>query len=239
MAKGTIQNRDSFLAHVADTLGRERRTKVERPAWQYNPQAEVFKGYSQDQLVEALKQQCKNIHTDFVETNTEGLKQAISEVITRYGGKSVVTWDDERFETSGLTSYLNEELPNNEINVHVWDKNGGQENLDISAKADVGITFSDTTLAESGTVVLFSDNGKGRSVSLLPATYIAIVPKSTIVPRMTQVAQEVRQKIESGELVASCVNFISGPSNSADIEMNLIVGVHGPIKATYIVVDDQ
>ena len=98
--------------------------------------------------------------------------------------------------------------------------------------------FSDITLAESATVVIFNDSLKARSISLLPKTFIGIIPKSSIVPRFTQAAEKMEQLIENNELVPSCVNFISGPSNSADIEFNLVVGVHGPIKVSYIVVND-
>lgn len=108
----------------------------------------------------------------------------------------------------------------------------------MAEQANIGITISDLTLAESGTVVLFSSRDKGRTVSFLPQASIILVPKSSIVPRMTQVARVISKKIRNGEKIASCINFITGPSNSADIEMILVVGVHGPTKASYIIIED-
>ncbi|PTX54982.1 L-lactate dehydrogenase complex protein LldG [Melghirimyces profundicolus] len=241
MKKGTIHHQEAFLNHIADRLGRKRRTKgVKRPKWSTLPQWNVYQGHSPEQLVDVLKEQCQSIHTDVEETTIRNLPHVVSEVITRYQGKKIVTWDDPRFEEFGLQSYLEKNLPEQGAEVHVWDENRSREkNIQIAERAEIGITFSDITLAESGTVVLFSDKGKGRSVSLLPENYIAIIPKSTIVPRMTQAAHEIHKRVEKGDPVASCVNFISGPSNSADIEMSLVVGVHGPVKVTYVIVTDR
>ncbi|WP_407271208.1 lactate utilization protein C [Radiobacillus sp. PE A8.2] len=239
MGNGEIKNRDAFLQNIASQLGRERKTTgVTRPTWKHQVQWSVLANHTQDQLVDVLEEQCKSIHTSFIRTNASELSDSLLAVIKEYGGKSVMISDDSRFQSASLhESFVSWE--NQDIAVHRWDHQKSEDSIRIAEQADVGITYSDITLSESGTVVLFSDQGKGRSVSLLPATYIAIIAKSTIVPRMSQATREIHQRVKDGESISSCVNFITGPSNSADIEMNLVVGVHGPIKATYILVEDQ
>lgn len=237
---GNIQNREAFLGKIANRLGRKQTlTNVERPKWKYSPQDEVLKGATQDELVEVLKNQCKNIHTDFVVTNLGRLKDTIKDVVNQYGGGPVVTWKDERFVQYGLQHLFQQEWATEGVEVHTWLDKKERENIQKADKANIGITISSITLAESGTAVLFSDNQKGRTVSFLPANSIILIPKSSIVPRMTHAARQIREKTNNGEHLASCINFITGPSNSADIEMNLVVGVHGPVKATYILIEDQ
>src|SRR5699024_5352918 len=191
----------------------------------------------QDELVDVLAKQCEVIHTDFKRTNRDGLAGVLKSVIEGYDGKAIIASSDSRNEDYGLNDVY-QKLQDNGLDVHLWDETKGKENQVFAERADVGITFSDITLAESGTVTLFNNKYNGRSISLMPRTYIAIIPKSTIVPRMTQAAEQIHHANEQGHDVVSCVSFVTGPSNSADIEMNLIVGVHGPVEVTYIVVDD-
>lgn len=88
-----------------------------------------------------------------------------------------MTWKDERFSKWGLNSLMKEKWPSEKIDVFEWDYKLGEENVHKAENANVGITISEITLAESGTVVLFSDKDKGRTVSFLPATSIMLIPK--------------------------------------------------------------
>jgi L-lactate dehydrogenase complex protein LldG len=235
---GTIQNRDQFLNTIAKRLGRARLTTVEPPKWKYQPQYEVFKDTTQDELVEILEDICDVIHTKFYKTDKADLPKMLNQVVEGFGGGPILTWKDKRFAEWGLGELFNNEWPNKKMDVYEWDYKKGDENIRIAERANVGITISEITLAESGTVVLFSNENRGRSINFLPATYIALIPKSTLVPRMTQAAVKMREIEQNGGKVPSCINFITGPSNSADIELNLVVGVHGPIKASYILIND-
>lgn len=234
MMESAIQNRDRFLDQIANRLGRERMiAHLERPKWKYRPQEEVLKNATQDELVDVLKEQCKKIHTSICITELKHLPAALNDVVSAYGGDPIITWKDERFSRWGLDSLLKVEWASYE-----WNPAKEEENIKLAEKANIGITISEITLAESGTVVLFTDKNKGRTVSFLPAAYIALIPKSSLVPRITQAAVKMREIYHTTGQVPSCINFITGPSNSADIELKLVVGVHGPVKAHYIVIND-
>jgi L-lactate dehydrogenase complex protein LldG len=236
---GTIQNREKFLNQIASRLNRPRiSSPVERPSWKFQPQYEVLKDASQDELLEVLKEQCKKIHTNLYTPDSKELPAILSDIVANYGGGPVVTWKDERFSQWGLDYLMKKEWPDQNIEVYEWNFRLGEQNIRKAEQANVGLTISEITLAESGTVVLFSDENKGRTVSFLPATSIVLIPKSTLVPRITQAAKKMREIHQKTGQVASCINFITGPSNSADIELNLVVGVHGPVKASYIVIND-
>ena len=234
-----IDNRNNFLNNLARNLGRSRRTKdVERPKWSLSPQWDVYKDYTQDELVDVLAEQCKVIHTNFKRTTFAKLPTVLTETVQGHAGDSIIASNDSRIDEYGLNE-IYVKWREDGIDIRLWDETIGKENQIFAEKADIGITFSETTLAESGTVTLFNDKNNGRTISLLPRVHVVIIPKSTIVPRMTQAVKHIHEANQQGDEVSSCVSFISGPSNSADIEMNLIVGVHGPVEATYIVVDDK
>ena len=182
----TIQNRDRFLDNLAKNLGRPRLTaEVERPKWSLSPQWGVFDGFSQDELIDVLEKQCAVIHTNFKRTNFNGLPETLKSSIRAHDGKKVLVAKDLRNEEFGLDVVF-DELQSEGVDLRLWDFTIGTENQVFAEQADIGITFSEITLAESGTITLFNDKNNGRSISLLPRVHVVIIPKSTIVPRMTQ-----------------------------------------------------
>ncbi|TGA96166.1 lactate utilization protein C [Sporolactobacillus shoreae] len=229
---GTIENREAFLENIAKKLNRESGALVETPDWTNQPQWAVYQNSSKDQLVEIMKKASELIHTTIFETTADQLADTLDNAITEYGGAPVIATNDHRFSDFGLTDVLRKS------DAYIWNVNNGHKNIDVAAQANIGISIADVMLAESATAGLFNDKDKARSVSLLPVTSIVIVPKSLIVPRLTQAMQMVEKKVEEGSEISHYINFISGPSNSADIEMRLVVGVHGPVKVAYIVVHD-
>ncbi len=90
-----------------------------------------------------------------------------------------------------------------------------------------GITGAFCAIAETGTLMLLSGNNTHAVTSLLPETHIAVVPRSRIVTGMEDAWALLRA--EHGAMPRA-VNFISGPSRTADIEQTVTLGAHGPYR---------
>ena len=99
----------------------------------------------------------------------------------------------------------------------------------------VGITGCLCAIAETGTLMLLSGADTPPETSLLPETHIAIVDSSRIVRGMED-AWELLRAERPGALPRA-VNFISGPSRTADIEQTVTLGAHGPYRVHIILLD--
>ena len=97
----------------------------------------------------------------------------------------------------------------------------------------VGITGTYCALAENGTLMLLSGQDSHATTSLLPDNHVAIVPASRIVRAMEDGWDLLRKEHDS---LPRQVNFVSGPSRTADIEMTLVMGAHGPFRVHVIIV---
>ena len=97
----------------------------------------------------------------------------------------------------------------------------------------IGITGAFCAIAETGTLMLLSGHDTPAATSLLPETHIAIVAAERIVATMEDAWALLRQ--EHGALPRS-VNFISGPSRTADIEQTVTLGAHGPARVFIVLI---
>lgn len=96
------------------------------------------------------------------------------------------------------------------------------------AHADLGFALAHAAFLESGSLAIVAAPGRHRAASLLPPTSVVLVPRKTLAPDVSHLPALLEaHRLPGGELPA-CVNLITGPSSTADIELVLVRGVHGP-----------
>jgi len=91
----------------------------------------------------------------------------------------------------------------------------------------VGITGAFCAIAETGTLMMCSGPDTPPATSLLPETHIAVLRRDRILTGMEDAWALLRT--EHGAMPRA-VNFISGPSRTADIEQTVTLGAHGPYR---------
>jgi L-lactate dehydrogenase complex protein LldG len=102
------------------------------------------------------------------------------------------------------------------------------------ATAGAGVTGAAWGLAATGTVGLCCGPGSPRATSLVPPAHVCVVEVGDLVEDL---AEALRRLAAEPSGLASGLVWVSGPSRSADIELTLTLGVHGPASVDVVLVD--
>ena len=147
--------------------------------------------------------------------NRDDLQSALADLTRTEQVKKATLWatpDLEALDVAGRLRALGVELVS------------PQAGMRAVAECDLGVTGVDAALPETGTLLLRSSPEKPRVVSLLPRVHLAILRPSALRADLHQAFAEVKG---DGYVV-----LVTGPSRTADIELTLTLGVHGP-KSLY------
>ena len=145
----------------------------------------------------------------------EELREALAELVKAEAVKRATLWttpDLMTWEVAGTLKELGVELVSPQADKH------------LVAECGLGVTGVDAALPETGTLLLRSSPDRPRVVSLLPRVHLAILTPAALRADLHQAFAEAK---DAGYSV-----LVTGPSRTADIELTLTLGVHGP-KALY------
>ncbi len=223
-----ITGKEQFISKVSNCLNRtevpEKPTELVLP---YQMQRNYLAGALAPELLDTFITSARAVGVAVHQCSEDNLAQSLVQIISKLGGPLVLA-------NGPLLTGKTAELLGQEFNeCYIWNLDTGrEENMAKCEKAKTGVAVAEMALAETGTSLLFSHLGNGRSITLLPENSLIIIREESIRPRLTQ-AMELLQKMET---LPSSVNFISGPSATADIELVRVQGVHGPLELIYLIV---
>jgi L-lactate dehydrogenase complex protein LldG len=153
------------------------------------------------------------------------IEDARTHVANAIAGSTAVASNSRFLEECGIAS-----LPG--VQTGITDR---EELRGICASAGVGITSADYALADTGTLVMLSSPGEARMISLLPPRHIAVIRRDSLLTSLDELLTVIPQPAEA----TSAMVLITGPSRTADIELTLVRGVHGPASIHVVIVQES
>ena len=192
----------------------------------------------QDQRIDALVQSARATAWEANRfSDPEDATGYITDLLTKLEVKHAVRSSQSIFQQISVDSLMTDlGIESTVIDHRVPNKHLDTPMRQKMIDADIGITGSDYCVVETGSVVILPRSGLSRLVSLAPPVHLAIIRPQDIVDTLDDVFLLRRlDYVRNGGDMGSYLNFISGPSRTADIEQTLVVGVHGPKEVHMII----
>ncbi len=178
-----------------------------------------------DELYERFKKNLEAVNGTCVRASKAGLGRAVADVFTKEGIADVCIAETPLLKEAGVADALKNagiQVYTDHIRLHAETVKGG-------------VSENQYGIADLGTLVQGRDDVNERTVATMAEYYIGVVKGSTILEEYDDMFDVLAELPE----MPGFVGFITGPSRTADIECVSTVGVHGPIRLTAVVVDDE
>ena len=169
--------------------------------------------------------------------DTTAVSAAIADLVGRtapeWGSrKSVVQWDHPLVDRLNLnTALAGQGVP---VYTAAFENEADRRNQRRQIRkrvidAYIGVTSADFCLAETATLVMKSRPGEARSVSLVPSIHVAVIRLDQLLADLKELYALLKwDPDQQTEGLTHHMAFISGPSKTADIELTMVHGAHGP-----------
>lgn len=154
------------------------------------------------------------VGTHVIETSRAELVRTITGIAQEKGIEEICAWEKDLVE--GLTGELAGSI---------------KISLQPGPNHRLGLTGATLACAETGSLLIAGGNGRPLTASLLPEIHIAILHRGQIVPKLEDMLRHESLRNEAALAV------VTGPSRTADIEMTLTIGVHGPGEVYVLLID--
>jgi L-lactate dehydrogenase complex protein LldG len=221
----------SFMNNIAERLGRKQLT--EPPRHPFRGALDFWKEYqlTYEQRIQLFIENWRKVGGEAVRvSDMNEARTYIANTVRSMQARYLLRWEQPLLKMMELEK----ECP--EIEITTWQTGRSEELLSKAAGADIGMGIVDYAVAYTGSIVTLSGANQGRSVSLLPTAFMAIIPADKIKTKLGDVISELNELNHKADLPAG-VHVITGPSRSADIENDLTIGVHGPGIMYAVIVD--
>lgn len=189
-----------------------------------------------ERLLERFTRELKNLFGEVYPVQGEDEARACAlGLLHQHGARRILAWDFRYIPVFGLEEAIRAE------GIEILQPEPYTENraetLNWAETAQVGLTGADAALATTGSLVVTTAPGKGRIPTVLAPVHLAIIRQEQILPRLeTWIACQRADGLPAFGGASANFCLITGPSRTGDIEMELILGVHGPGKVAVIVV---
>ncbi|MGQ9653883.1 MAG: LutC/YkgG family protein [Thermodesulfobacteriota bacterium] len=157
-----------------------------------------------------------------VAKDVDGAREIVLAVIEEHSVRSAMRWEHQTLESLRLDELLED------AGVEILSSRADSAFFERAARADMGISAAHGVLVESGTIVVKASAGQARSVSLLPPVHLAVVKHDQRMESVLDLPHLLRGFRDHDGRLPSAFHLITGPSRTADIEITIVLGVHGP-----------